>query len=210
MKSSARAFILTAVVLSAIPGEAQTLNAVRDQVREPRSQKSSGRSKAPKKSQPRKRVVYGGHSLSCDDDDSLESLVGKAVGYSVVAAASAPFVVPRAALNDDGERAYFPDYPYDANAGSLIYDEGKPGVHDSLIVLQTDYGADFDSLSHAHGRIFGDLGLRWGFDSEVYYRHENVPSGNDDLWQGDVNLTYRFAQNEYWQFRAGCGCQLVG
>ena len=46
--------------------------------------------------------------------------MGEARGAVVVAAASTPFVVPRAALNDDGARGYFPDYPYDANAGSQL------------------------------------------------------------------------------------------
>ena len=195
---------LLLIVASAVPADAQTLNAIRNQVREPAG--SSRIAAAPASlSKREKQSPRSGHSVSCDDDDGLNELVGGLVGTVLVAAAATPFVVPRAALRDEGARGYFPDYPYDANAGSLVYDSAPPGVHNSLIVLQTDYGADFDSLNQAHGRIFGDIGQRLGFDSEVYYRHENVPSGNDELWQGDVNLTYRFAQNEFWQFRAGLG-----
>lgn len=198
-------FLILIIVVAATPADAQTLNGIRNQVREPT--KPARRKAVPAAASPKKkRPAHVGHSYECDgDDNGLEELVGAAVGTVVLAAAVTPFVVPRAALNDDGARGYFPDYPYDADAGSLVYDAAPPGVHDSLIVLQSDYGTDFDSTSHAHGRIFGDFGQRLGFDSEFYYRHEDVPSGNDELWQGDVNLTYRFAQNEHWQFRAGLG-----
>ncbi len=113
--------LIPLITVAAVPASAsaQTLSEIRDQVREP--------TKAPRSSvvsvgspASKKRPSRGGHRFSCDDDDSLEQFVGEARGAVVVAAASTPFVVPRAALNDDGARGYFPDYPYDANAGSQL------------------------------------------------------------------------------------------
>ena len=193
--------LCTITTLSATQAVGQTLSGMRSEAREPRRASAP----APRRTKNRSRSSYDPY---CDDDDNgLDDLAGQLVGYAFLAAASTPFVVPRAALDDDGDPAWYPDYPYDAQHAGMVFDENLPGVHNSLIVLQADYGADFDDLNHAHGRLFGDISQRIGFDSEFYYRHENVATanGNDELWNGDVNFTYRFAQNEFWQFRAGLG-----
>lgn len=181
---------------------AQSLARVRQKV-----QHSSGSSPSRNrvKSSGGRRSDYGGTADSvCDDDDNpFEELLG----YAFLAAASAPFVVPRVALDDNGETGYFADYPYDHDGGvkNVAYEPNLAGLHRSTFVIQGSFGQDFNDLSNAQGRIFGDYRSRWGIDSEFYYRHENTRGGNDELWNGDFNLTYRFAQNENWQFRAGVG-----
>lgn len=191
------------------PVAAQTLSRIKSQVRESGAAPSARPAADPEKDcrkdrKRRSRAGYSSYSSDCDDSDNI---VGQLAGYAFLAAASTPFVVPRAALGDDGEPGYYPDYPYDARGqvGSIVYDDSLPGAHDSLLVLQADYGTDFDSLEHAHGRLFGDVSLRVGIDTEFYYRHEDVVTGDDELWMGDANFTYRFAQNQNWQFRAGLG-----
>lgn len=193
------AVLMVCLIWSSV-GSAQTLNGIRNEVREPaRPSANVAPLATAKKKRPKRKSA---RHADFDDDDNP---VGDLVGNMFLAAASAPFVVPRAALHDEGGPGYYPDYPYDANAQGLVFDEAPPGVHSSLIVLQADYGTDLDSLSHAHGRLFGDMALRLGFDTEFYYRNEDLTAGNDDLWNGDFNLTWRFAQNEFWQFRAGLG-----
>ncbi|NQV28290.1 MAG: hypothetical protein HQ518_28390 [Rhodopirellula sp.] len=146
------------------------------------------------------RASHANHEDYCDDD--VDSFFGKAF----LAGITSPFWVPRAALNDDLSQAgYFPEHPYENADGSLLLDKNPRGAHDSLIVLQGQYGSDFDSISHANGRVLMENSSRFGIDSEFFYRNEAVPTGHAELWTGDANLTYRFAQNENWQFRAGLG-----
>lgn len=142
-----------------------------------------------------------------DDNNGIKDALGKLVLIAGTAAVAAPFLVPRAVLGDEGQRAVYPDYPYDhdGRTAAVCYDESLQGAHHSLIVLQAAYGPDLVDVNHFQGRIFGDLDLRLGFDSETSYFTENTSTGTDEFWRGDVNLTWRFAQNEHWQFRAGLG-----
>ena len=188
---------------------AQTLDHMRRQVREPAASPSStappvdntdddDEDKRPQRHRP---AYQGEYCDNVDDQDTFESFLGDIFLLGV----SSPFLVPRAALKDTGTDGYFPDHPYDGETGSLTYNSKSPGAHDSLVVLQTDFGTDFDALSHGHARATGELVSRFGIDTEIFYRHEDLPIGSDSLWHGDANLTYRFAQNEHLQFRVGAG-----
>lgn len=205
LRSAVRFAAIVLIVSTMGAAQGQTFSGMRSEIRESNSRGGSAADDSPRRSR-RSSASGGYYNPYCDDDDD-DDFAATLVGYAFLAAASTPFVVPRAALQDDGDPAWYPDYPYDARHNGMVYDEDLPGVHNSLIVIQAEYGADFDDLNHAHGRVFGDVSQRIGFDTEFYFRHENVAAGNgnDEIWNGDVNLTYRFAQNEHWQFRAGLG-----
>ena len=180
-------------------------------------QESSGAASKPsaskppvKKKQRKKKDAHHAHyehdanhsSYHHDDDDAVDFFFGKAL----LAGVTSPFWAPYTALADDlSEDGYFPEHPYENAEGSLLYDKSPRGAHDSLIVLQGQYGDDFDDIFHANGRVLMENSSRFGIDAEFNYRNEEIPTGHDELWTGDVNLTYRFAQNEKWQFRAGLG-----
>jgi hypothetical protein len=87
----------------------------------------------------------------------------------------------------------------------MLTSKAPRGAHDSSIVLQGQYGDDFDGIRHANGRLLMENASRIGIDTEFYYRDEEIPTGHDELWTGDFNVTYRFAQNDHWQFRTGLG-----
>lgn len=200
-------FILTLIVwLSACCASAQTLSTIRQEVREPPGTHTAAPplSSADERRKRTRDDDFGGHSFG-DNDGGLNDLAGELIGAAAIATVSAPFVVPRAMLGDEGGRGYYPDYPYDQNSSSVVFDDTQPGAHSSLIVLQADYGSDLDNINFGRGRIFGDIDMRIGFDAEATFLNEDLATGNDDLALGDVNLTYRFAQDEYWQFRAGLG-----
>jgi len=53
--------------------------------------------------------------------------------------------------------------------------------------------------------MFG-LSARFGLDTEMSFLEENLPDGGrDQLWLGDCNLVFRFAQSEHVQWRTGIG-----
>jgi len=71
---------------------------------------------------------------------------------------------------------------------------------------RTEYADDFDSISRIGTRILFDTTTRFGVDSEVNYWRESLAVGqHDDLWTGDANLVFRFAQSEWMQVRTGLG-----
>jgi hypothetical protein len=174
------------------PTAAQTLEGMRSEILEDKKREESSHRKHPKV-QP--DFLTAGYD---DDEEGFFEGLSKTVVTS-------PFWMPRLALADDGGPGYFPKHPYGKQSGSLLFDEAHTGAHSSLLALQGDYGSDFDSLSQGHVRIFGERDSRIGFDTEFFYRKEQLRPGTDELWHGDFNLTYRFAQNEHWQFRAGLG-----
>jgi hypothetical protein len=177
-----------------------------DKISSEARQSSTGSPAAPPrktKSSKHEHAHYSHYDGYCeDDDDAVESFFGKAF----LAGLTSPFWAPHAALGDDiSQTGYFPEHPCENAEGSLLYDKSPKGAHDSLIVLQGQYGDDFDDIFHANGRVLMEHSSRFGFDTEFFYRNEDVQTGHDELWTGDFNVTYRFAQSETWQFRAGPG-----
>jgi opacity protein-like surface antigen len=152
---------------------------------------------------------YDGSRFYNHRSDDENSFGGKVLGAGLMAglsAASSPFWGPHEALEDESsDKGYFPDFPYHETDGSLENSKSARGFHDTLIILRGQYGNDFGGLSHANGRLIVDTASRFGFDTEFFYRYEDLTRGSDHLWMGDANLTYRFAQNDYWQFRTGVG-----
>lgn len=149
-----------------------------------------------------------------DDSDDGDSLTAQLAGLAVLGAGvglASPIWAPHLALDDDlGKDAWFPKHPYRETDGALAYDEAIKGTHDSLIVLQGVYGNDLDDMRLFNGRAILEHRSRWGLDTEFFYRHEDLSNGgNDELWHGDLNLTYRFAQSEHWLFRAGAGANWI-
>lgn len=145
---------------------------------------------------------------ACEPDEPVElPIFGEILGHGVIALIGGPFVLPHLALNDDlYDTTYFPDYPYDNDEGSLIVfkhrgDEGK----DFASRLQVFNVTDFDDLNRVQFRLQADHANRIGVDTEAGWWQQKFPSGSDDLWLGDFNLTYRFAQSEHVQFRTGLG-----
>ena len=121
-----------------------------------------------------------------------------------LAGVSAPFWAPPSILGDEGEAGYFPDHPYDDATGSLLFDKTPSGAHDTQVILQGQYGDDFGGVSHANGRLLLETDWRLGIDTEFFYRNEDG-NPDDELWTGDFNFIWRFAQSETTQFRTGIG-----
>lgn len=204
-----RLMLTLAFVLANNNGQTQagTFDKISSEVRQPNTGSTSN---APSKPAPtpkrknRSRNSDARHEEYCDDDN--DNALAAFLATGVLVGVTSPFWGPNVALEDDISQAgYFPEHPYENAEGSLLFDKSPQGAHDSLIVLQGQYGDNFDDIIHANGRVLMEHSSRFGFDTEFFYRNEVVPTGNDELWTGDFNVTYRFAQSEKWQFRAGLG-----
>lgn len=144
------------------------------------------------------------------DDDSSTDITGTFAIVGVVA--TSPFWAPIALCGDDPIIAgYFAPYPYEGTSGSMVFDHGTtgeipPAGYVWAIKVRGEYGDDFDSLTRYSGHVLVEHSNRWGFDSETnYWREALAGGGHDELWTGDANLLFRFAQSERAQFRAGLG-----
>ena len=122
---------------------------------------------------------------------------------------SAPFWGPPIWLADQTPTcAEFAPYPYYHDLGGYLrIDSTTDGDFKPWGGrLRLEYGDDFDALSRIGGQLQIDTTSRFGFDTESNYRWENLGGGrHDQLWTGDANVLYRFAQNERATFHAGLG-----
>jgi hypothetical protein len=198
---------------SLFPGSAygDSLGSLRSDVRTPEPE--SPREPDPSKKEKKKAQDdswFNNNHCDCDDDDNSEFWSAMFYGAGIVA--TSPFWGPHGMLEHSrvGE-GYFAAYPYECTPGSMLFDdllsdEAPPGGFPWLERLRGEYADEFDDLSRYSGHLLVDTSSRLGFDTEVnYWRQSLSPGVHDQLWLGDANLLYRFAQNEFVQMRSGVG-----
>lgn len=144
-----------------------------------------------------------------DADDPASDFLGRLFVASAWATLTAPIVLPRAWADDDYHVAgYFPDYPWRGDAGGnlILYRPGLDDFKTWSLQTQTEYADNFDGLSRIGTRFQLDTTSRFGLDAEFNYWRESLGERRlDDLWTGDLNGLYRFAQAEWMQMRIGPG-----
>ncbi|MCO6045126.1 hypothetical protein NG895_14540 [Aeoliella sp. ICT_H6.2] len=137
-----------------------------------------------------------------EDNPASEFLLG---GIFMVAAA--PYWAPYALLNDpDHQRfgGYTDAYAEGGYKDSELFWRSTDFV--SSARAQLEYGTNFDDMQTVGSRLQIDLALwRLSLDSSWNNYYEDIPSGTDELALGDLNLVFRFAQNDYMQWRSGLG-----
>jgi hypothetical protein len=168
----------------------------------------------PKKKPTRKQRDWNDNSCQddhCDDNDDDGTLVwGALVGAGVVV--TAPYWGPHSLLegNTRGE-LYFAPSPYEVSEGAMLSD---PTVDDRCSELgyvwatrvRAEYLNDFDNLTGYRAHVLTEHANRFGFDGEVnYWTQSLTPGSHDELWTGDANVVFRFAQSERVQLRSGIG-----
>ncbi|MBN2218527.1 MAG: hypothetical protein JW719_14220 [Pirellulales bacterium] len=141
-----------------------------------------------------------------DDDNPWSEFVGGAVVAVGGVVVASPFWFPRNLLNDQGGEAYFLPYPYRDGSRYMTVDGWDGNVYGWAARLRTDYAENFDDLSRVGGHLLLSTTSRFGLDAETNYLQERFAhGGHDQLWLGDFNIIYRFAQSERAQWRAGLG-----
>lgn len=154
-------------------------------------------------------------NLSQDSDEDtqsgMESLVGLGL-LGVGAIVTSPFWAPPKMLDDAySEPGYFGRFPYHEHQPGYvsIVTDGLSGDNPGKSWggrLRADYGDDFDDMSSINGNLLVDSTLRFGFDSGFEYRRQShLNSSHDDLWIGDANVLFRFAQHERLVMHTGLG-----
>lgn len=158
-----------------------------------------------------------------DDDDRFYGYIIFESGKLAFYALTSPFWGPHAAL--DEVDVYFPRYPYDHVPGYMMgdpclpYDEDPACAADPLRTdrwparprtwaarLRMEYADEFNDTERVSGHLLLTTKSRLGLDTETSYYQEQLPGGRqDELWLGDCNVVFRFAQNEHAQFRTGLG-----
>lgn len=136
------------------------------------------------------------------DENSPISLIAHAI-------VKLPFVIPIMAIGDDYDHfTEFPDYPYANDVpGSLLIDSEADCKKQSWTgSIQSFAIPGTDDVHRFGGRVVLDSQSRFGMDSEAsYWFRSHSDQETTQAWIGDANLTYRFAESERVQMRAGIG-----
>ena len=133
------------------------------------------------------------------------------LGEQIALGVTAPFWGPRALLDDWGlPDGRFLAYPYEYGIGGYLLESRSelfPRARSSWgFRLQGEYGEDFDAIRRAGMRVLIETSSRFGVDAAAGYYREWLGVGlRDELWIGDVNLVYRFAQSDRLLLRSGGG-----
>jgi hypothetical protein len=132
------------------------------------------------------------------DDTELLWLAAEVV--AIGGAVTSPIWLPRALSDDDYSRpAYLNQFPYDDTASPR---ETFPFA----IRFDADYVDAFDNLDRINGHLLISTATRFELDTRAQYLSERLADGSlDKLWNGDCNVTFRFAQTDRAQVRAGLG-----
>lgn len=145
-----------------------------------------------------------------DDCSSTDSSPGnELLGWIFFQALASPFTLPAAVLGDGYDHVTeFPDYPYAEGAsGSLLrnnFEEIKK--QDWMGTVQTFVIPQAHDVDRFGTRLLLDSTTRFGIDTEGNYWTQNLGDGHhDQLWTGDANVVFRFAESERMQWRAGIG-----
>lgn len=185
---------------------AQSLSSVRSAVREPDDSKKKKKSKS------------HGHSHHHDNEDSI---VGDIIGGMLGCIFKGVF---SGISHDDGYVGPYvwwpaipPPYPSCSHSflDSYYLYEGEPIPENTTCECLTrrwfgnvslEYGNDYDQLERMSGQLRLTHVTSWGIDTTWSSYQENFATGGQDqLWIGDVNLTYQIASRNNFISRVGLG-----
>jgi len=175
----------------AFPSDAGELSDARRSVRE------SGEEDPEEKPRKRRR-----RDDDCEEETRFSIVLGRAFGLAL----TSPFWGPHVFLEDDlsDHHAIVPR-PYD-DAPFARQHESRDDPNPPLFGrIQWQGLTDFGDLSAFEGQALIETPWRLGIDTTFGRWQEDLPAGDDQLWLGDFNIVYRFAESEDIHFRSGIG-----
>ena len=121
---------------------------------------------------------------------------------------SLPVTVPQAIFGDVDTPGGFIKYPFArAHSGSMVMNpQLGDKVESSHLRMRLDYADNFLAQQKISSYFIFESRNRLGVDASFDYLRESVAVGqHEQLWIGDVNVVWRFAQMENAQMRVGLG-----
>ena len=212
--------LLVTATLFAWPSQAAAQGVLGGLTEEVAHGTQTAKKKKKKKDKPPEQQQHSGwhwdddHYYHHDDDDHYNpwSLgIGAVIAPVIWYGLTSPFWVPPQAVQDDGEPHYtFKAYPYQADSPGYMQHElhGQPvrTVYPWTLRLSGEYADEFDAVRRAGVRALFETQSRLGIDASLdYFWEPHVAAGTNDLWLGDANVVFRFAQSDRLSMRAGLG-----
>ncbi len=209
--------LATILLLGAAGGEVsaqQMLDDLRHSVRSQPERPAPAEDDPPERKRRERRNRPRQEFADCDDPESdfWGELLTPFVAPFVWAGATmvtSPFWGPAHLVEDHYDSAgYFPDFPYQGEVdGYMMRDPWLPAEPRTWSLrLQGEYVDNFDALSSVGGHLLWESTHRVGIDSAARFWHEDLgTAGSEELWIGDTNLVFRFAESPHLQMRAGLG-----
>jgi hypothetical protein len=148
----------------------------------------------------------------CEDDNSDNGLLE--LGFLAAGIAlTSPVWIPRSLIEDDTAHmaGYFPEHPYEQPRGYMIISpDTLPDntwwlAHSHSLRSTVEYGTDFAEQELLGAKFLWEHSNRFGADARFVQLRDSTTQGDNDIWFGDANVLFRFAQHEKWQFRGGMG-----
>jgi hypothetical protein len=184
---------------SVLQGQEGTLQTIRDDVRQ-----GSPGSASPSPAPPSERRTYDPQNESLDE---LEYSLFTLAFYGASVVATAPISLPIILLDDDlVPWGGFAQFPYDQTPGYILANDPAIAPRSWAGRLDVEWAESFDQLDQIGAHMLLETATRFGVDLRAKHLQERLDAGTrDQLWLGDCNLTFRFAQTARVQFRAGLG-----
>jgi len=182
------------------------LQEARDEVREPKPPKSPT-GEVPPTDRDDLRKPWEPYK----EEDDFSAMFGRLFTYWFVGAgvvATAPLWGPAVWVGDGYvETCRFAAYPNEGGMCGYVHVPVARSDTKFWSVRTRVEGADnFDGLQRIGTQVLVESAIRLGLDSSFNYYRESLESGvHDDLWTGDANVVFRFAQSEHLTTRAGLG-----
>ncbi len=150
------------------------------------------------------------HSATPESDPDQEGWTPGSIfgaGWFAGYVVTSPVWLPIQILDDDySVEAGFPRFPYDDVPGHIITDPQATTTRRWAARLSTEYREPFEHIQVVGGRLLVDTTTRFGVDTQWDYLQEDLAGGHhDQIWSGDCNLVFRFAQGAHAEFRTGLG-----
>ena len=136
-------------------------------------------------------------------DDLSAFCIFPAIGAAILS----PLWVPHAMLGDDFiDISNFARFPYDGGAGYIHTGNYLGKTKPVAVRLDVEYAETFNHLDSINGHFLVETALRVGVAASMEHLEERLPGGGrDQLDIGNCNFVYRFAQNQWAEFRTGLG-----
>ena len=170
---------------------------------------SPGHNQAPAERPPPKGRRHTHHKE--EEDRAFSALLGymfAPVLYAGGAVVTSPFWGPWVLAGEDNRTsAQFALYPYQhGSGGHMTFEPDAADRYPWSLRLRGEYSDDLDSLQRFSGHVLWESQYRIGVDGSADFRRERLaPGEHDNLWMGDTNVVWRFAQCRDFEMRTGLG-----